>query len=412
MVPSQLRELRATRGAQGINVTPFCVEQGVGWVWILNGTANPAPQIAINSERPRNLSPALRNFTPGGSVLWADHPVTGQPLVAPGPPFHVVWNFLAVAFGVLWVEDSPVVSYFLNYDGCKWESTGKCCEADGSCVESPYVTELHGALMPGQPAHQLGVEKGGMVCHPWGVVPYHNAIAGKALGAKSPGGGFKCKGAAARAVKKIRSRAYFLSVCSRRVHPVGLWAELGLVRQRMAAQFGIGEYGNGTYRIGLLKRNETRAIVNSDEMVRMARERQWDIEEIVLEQLPLAQQLAMLAGAGVVVGVHGSAHIWVLFGMAGQIYIELSANSQNSPDLSPSSAHIGVDKYMAGMYGSYAAFADAHHIGWKAGNSKRNLLWKQMNVFLPGQVWGTMLNVSRSIITGHPPWRNCDVLVA
>eukprot|EP01062_Namystynia_karyoxenos_P022742 TRINITY_DN18738_c0_g1_i2.p1 TRINITY_DN18738_c0_g1~~TRINITY_DN18738_c0_g1_i2.p1 ORF type:complete len:566 (+),score=143.76 TRINITY_DN18738_c0_g1_i2:102-1700(+) len=417
----QLLPQWANSKVQGVNATPFCVEQGTGWVWP-RGAPGPRVDLPVTSERQRSIAAQDRQV--GQQVLWDHRPAFLSPIPTPGPPFHVAWNFVAVGLAFAALKFRPAVHYVQTMGSECWhEWGGNCCTPPPSriCVHC-FAWALQSALALPLPAHDFlrappGEGNGTVVCHPWGVVAAANVM-DQSKGTQLAGR--RCKGFP-KGMKRIPKHLQ-KQFCHANVRRVQRWQSLRWLRDRLQAGFGMAAVGPDRSRpspwLGIISRRGSRRFSSLADMVEGAEQRGFNVSVVHLEDIPLQRQLALLAAADIVAGVHGSAFMWALFAPPGITWAEFAPGSIHAPQLSGHHRQIGVNQQSRGNYPALAAYAGASHIGWTAPNHMRGKSagnWKSADVFVPPNVWARVLNVSRALWQGLPvcpgPVPECDLPV-
>eukprot|EP01062_Namystynia_karyoxenos_P048990 TRINITY_DN37415_c0_g1_i2.p1 TRINITY_DN37415_c0_g1~~TRINITY_DN37415_c0_g1_i2.p1 ORF type:complete len:561 (+),score=88.81 TRINITY_DN37415_c0_g1_i2:131-1813(+) len=416
---------------QGVNITPFCVEQGTGWVMLRNASASPARvTVSIASERHRTITSRDRAVGKGAEVFWDARPAFLSPAPTAGPPFHVAWNYVAVGFGYAALSPGPEVVYMQTMVDQSWDCShtwnGQCCTASGQAAGcyADFAWALHSSLGPLLPAHDFlkqppGSGNGTVVCHPWGVVAASHVMDATKGTQVAPR---RCKKPRGMSPALMRSKWMQHRCRPAQSRRVARWTHLRLLRQSMARSYGMREVGPVRGRsspfLALIARRGTRRFVTLPEMVDLAWRGQFNVSLVYLEDIPLQWQLALLAAADTVAGVHGSSHMWVLFAPPGVTWAEFAPGYTTAPKLSVTHRHIGVNQQGRGTYPALAAYSGANHLGWTepihvGGRSAG--MWKSANVTVPADVWVRVLNVSRALWQGLSVCPNggsdCDVNV-
>eukprot|EP01065_Artemidia_motanka_P026019 TRINITY_DN30955_c0_g1_i1.p1 TRINITY_DN30955_c0_g1~~TRINITY_DN30955_c0_g1_i1.p1 ORF type:complete len:568 (+),score=159.56 TRINITY_DN30955_c0_g1_i1:56-1759(+) len=389
------------------NASPMCFEQGVGWVRIdAAGVPTTGGSLfTVMAERRRELRAVERKSHAGEHVHWSDRPAFLALAAMPGPPFHSVWPFMSFAMAIDQVDPHPEVVY-VQTEGlatCRHTWGGGCCSLLNDECYPDFIWSLYKTLgdevLPAHDFGASGTRRGTRVCHRWGI------IAASDMQQESRGASLT-----ARKTNKCRVSRKGKRKCRPNVRQMMAWPVLQDYRKmHMAGRYGLAiarpSPPRAHPRLLMVSRTQTRTFANQPALHFGAKQLGFDSVVAALEKLPVARQLAVISETDVIAAVHGSAHIWALFSVPGQVWIEVVNAAPHAPHLS-FPYEVGINQYTRGQYCAYATIAGAHHLGWITEKPLTGVAadrWKTYNVTVPVPVWVHMLMLAGKLVRNENP---------
>ena len=376
-------------------VRPFCVRQGVGWLWLgSDGDSDnaAAASVVLKHEARRRLSPAAfaaAHTLPRVALQPADHPAV---LVATasrdvGSLYHLVWAHLAAvhtldrlraAAAAAAYAGSEATVYLQAWDGGR--SFGGVQQ--GAHYFRPFYNTYAENVAP---ADAFGAPRDGdVVCHESGLVgSLHMHYAAR-------GGGVDGRPAA------------FGELVPPSVYN-SLLAAFGVAR--VVAQ-AAAEQRRRRRRLLVLQRDRRRlrrVLLNEEDVVAWAEGAGWEADVVVPEERSAAEQYAAVSGADVVFQMHGSGMAWALLVAPGKVFAEvLGRGGERNVGGAPGTVSVNGG---VGTYGRLAAgagflhvahlVADARHMPWmpwcKHNARMAPVSWKPCCLVVPRDAFLTIL---------------------